>query len=235
MLLLFHGLCALVYAYTLYFDYWLTLEFKLQLPIPNVYPSKLVWLTMTCVVIQLLYHVIAAVVNLNNNRSRKANDSTLLRQFDFYATTIVFPLAITVCVLFWGLFFFDPNTLMDEQAKKVLSINWWFNHALHTFPSLAMIVDLVCSRHRRPSKNRAFVTILAFLCIYLSWVHFVFYGYGFWAYPILGQLNLAMRTVFLLFCTVVIFSIFLIGDALNAMLGQTSMRKPAPRHTKKVR
>ena len=33
-----------------------------------------------------------------------------------------------------------------------------------------MIVDLVCSRHRRPSKNRAFVTILAFLCIYLSWL-----------------------------------------------------------------
>ena len=201
-------LFAIIYAYTLYYDYNLTETHKF-FPVPGIYLSKLVWLTMINLYLHFLYNSIAALFAWLEIRN-----PSLLAPFHFVATAIVFPVGFTVVCLFWGLVLMDPAHLMDENAKILLAIKW-FNHSLHTLPLVAMILDFCLWRHTRPAKKGAFMTIFVFVCLYMIDIHYFYYVHGVWAYPILGNLATIGRLLFILFCSMFIFAAFLIGDFFN--------------------
>ncbi|CAD5234574.1 unnamed protein product [Bursaphelenchus xylophilus] len=203
---------SVFYIYTLWFDYQLNLVHPF-LPIPGVYLSKLVWLTMVTFFSLTVYHSVGAVLALSTPKK----NSKFMRYFDFVATSLLFPLATSVVVLFWSLFLYDQNTLIDEKAEFLLE-HEWFNHALHTTPLIGMTLDAIAWRHPRPHKKSALKAIFIFTVVYLIDIHLVWFVSGFWAYPILGQLNNLERLAFILVCCTVIFAAFLISDAFNAML-----------------
>ncbi|CAD5228916.1 unnamed protein product [Bursaphelenchus okinawaensis] len=160
-----------------------------------------------------IYHTIGAVLSLVSLRK----NSKILKYFHFVATSLLFPLATTVVTLFWSLYLYDRKTLITEEAEFLME-HEWFNHSLHTTPLIGMVVDSLAWRHPRPHKKSALKAIFLFTVVYLIDIHYVWYVSGFWAYPILGQLNELERLAFILVCCAVIFSAFLISDAFNAML-----------------
>lgn len=46
LLLLFHLICVFIYDHAIYYDYKFTKQENLELPIPGIYFSKFVWLTI---------------------------------------------------------------------------------------------------------------------------------------------------------------------------------------------
>uniref|UniRef100_A0A7E4WCD7 FAR-17a/AIG1-like protein n=1 Tax=Panagrellus redivivus TaxID=6233 RepID=A0A7E4WCD7_PANRE len=217
---------AAFYGFALYFDYERIKQFSHVLPVPSNQLSKFVWLTMINLVIQFVYHTVGSILAL----TAKPNgaDCWFRKGFHFLATALVFPVAATVVILFWGLVLFDPSTLMTEEAKIMLSVAW-YNHALHTIPLFGMIVDFFVWKHPQPSITSAVKVIVAFVAFYLTNVHLFHYFTDFWAYPILGQLDTIQRAIFFAGCIGVILINFFIGYTLNSYIGPAKRATPKPR------
>ncbi|KAL3098112.1 hypothetical protein niasHT_027657 [Heterodera trifolii] len=207
-----NAICACFYAYVFYFDYRLSQKYPQLNPVLGAYITKFVWLTMINLLIQLLYHTTAAIVAICSIRPR-----SFMSKFHFIATAIVFPASFTVVMLFWGLYLMDPATVTRKEARFVFDFKW-FNHALHTFPLFAMLLDFSIWHHHRPSKVSALKAILCFSLFYIIHIHFFYVCFNFWAYPILAQMSFRGRAWFIFFCTIFMFCAFAIGDAFNRVL-----------------
>uniref|UniRef100_A0A914X9Y6 Uncharacterized protein n=1 Tax=Plectus sambesii TaxID=2011161 RepID=A0A914X9Y6_9BILA len=207
----FHGLCAAFFGYTLFYD----INHGGTAPMPKVFLSKLVWLTMTDLYLQIIYHSLATVASLQKRTS------LLNRIVDFLFTSLAVPIALAVVGLFWGLMMINPDMVLNEEAKRVLAVQW-YNHALHTIPGVVMLIDMYITKHKRPNHYAAFATIVTYCVCYLAFVLYIHSVTNFWAYPILGDLGLAGRTAFIAGCAVFIFLLFVLGDALN---GKTWVEK----------
>ncbi|CAP34065.2 Protein CBG16421 [Caenorhabditis briggsae] len=192
----FHLVSASLYAFICYKDTQIVTG--ANLPIPFNGWSRFVWLTIIDLYMQTLYHSIGfllSIFSLNRNHVI----------FDYWARALVGPIGVAVTVLFWGLFLFDPATLArDEMAMKILSIAW-FNHGLHTLPAITAHLDTVIYKHTSFSTSAILKGIAVFVTLYLIDLHYVFYTSGFWAYPILGELEPPYRFVFIASCMFVVY------------------------------
>nr|CAD2158121.1 unnamed protein product [Meloidogyne enterolobii] len=204
-------LFAASYAYTLYFDYHTEVFYNLC-PVPGFYLSKFVWLTFINLNLHLIYNTLAAIIALFG-----LSNSIILNGLHFIATSLIFPVGLTVTVLFWALVYLDPQFLLDKEAEILMS-SPWFNHCLHTLPLLTMTIDFLLWRHSRPTWKSAFIIIYIFMIAYLIDIHYFYYFYNFWAYPILGILSLPRRIFFIILCIVVLFASFLVTDAYNRII-----------------
>ncbi|TKR72682.1 hypothetical protein L596_020094 [Steinernema carpocapsae] len=202
-----HLVFAAVYAYCFIWDFQ-HIDPK-RLLLPNVWWSRFVWLTMIDLVVQQIYHLIAALVAY-----KKLPRSI----FDFLATSIVFPLAANVVFLFWGLWIANPNLVADDAGRNFLLANPMYNHAIHTLPLFAMIVDHVLWRHARACRFKASAAIGVFTGCYIAWVVTFHHLFDRWAYPILAQLNLPLRGVFFAFAGGFILANYFLGDTFNSFL-----------------
>uniref|UniRef100_A0A1I7WPK0 Acyl_transf_3 domain-containing protein n=1 Tax=Heterorhabditis bacteriophora TaxID=37862 RepID=A0A1I7WPK0_HETBA len=224
----FHLVTFLTYTYICYFDY--NLVKGSMLPIPDQFFSKFVWLTLICLYIQTFYHLIAFFIDLT--RCQHAF-------FHYFARAIVGPIGMSVVLLFWTLFLFDPNTLLaDENAKRIIAIKW-YNHGIHTLPLITVLIDISIWNHGQPSKKAAVIGIAVFavlyitelvhpifclrikICYFLEYIfayslHYVYYISGFWAYPILGQLSLPFRTLFIAALTTIYSVVALVAAICHA-------------------
>jgi len=172
--------------------------------------SKFVWLTVINLYIQVAYNFFAflyAVLKLRMN-------SRVMELFGKFATVIVYPLSITVVALFWILMFINEDHVMEERDKIILNMPW-FNHTLHTLPALMVFVDIANWKYRRPRYLTAIFTIVLFFSSYLIWIHYIAYTYGFWAYPILKNLDFLHRSLFIVECIGVFFLAFFLSDLFN--------------------
>uniref|UniRef100_A0A0N5C7C8 Androgen-dependent TFPI-regulating protein-like n=1 Tax=Strongyloides papillosus TaxID=174720 RepID=A0A0N5C7C8_STREA len=198
------------YGYILYYDRNLTNEF---LPIKGNYWSKFIWLTHIDLCMQFLYHSFATLMTTCSSLRNSCRKS-----FDFYATSLVFPVAATVVTLFWSLTFIDPGALADPQAQKILAIAF-FNHSIHTLPLPAMIIDFILWKHQRPKKSKTFKILFIFSSLYLIEIYYVNSITGKWPYPILAELPPPLRILFIVACMAVLFLAFLVGDLINYVVG----------------
>ncbi|KAL7069866.1 hypothetical protein ACQ4LE_011023 [Meloidogyne hapla] len=184
-------LFAVVYAYSLYFDFNSELFYKLC-PVPGFYLSKFAWLTFINLNLHLIYNTLASFIALFH-----VSNLTIL--YSLYCDFTCFP--------HWT----------DKEAEVLLSVPW-FNHCIHTLPSLAMTIDFLLWRHYRPPWRSAFIAISIFMIAYLIDIHYFYYFFDFWAYPILGILSLPRRILFITFCIFILFASFLFTDAYNGIV-----------------
>lgn len=87
-------------------------------------------------------------------------------------------------LLYWGLYIYDPDSIMNKEVKEILSKNPLFNYLLvgfkeylsyflAYFPAVVMIVDFYFWKHIKPNKIRSLAFILSFGFVYFVW--FVFF------------------------------------------------------------
>jgi len=174
-----------------------------------------------------LYHAVGSILALT--AKPEGCDCPVRRAFHFYAVSIAFPLAVTVVGLFWGLYFISPELLLTPEAKVICSVAW-YNHAIHTIPLFAMIVDFYAWRHPQPVIKNSIKAIVGFIVFYLLDVHFFYYYTNVWAYPILKELNTAARLVFFAGCAVIFVFNFILGYGLNSFFVPS---RPVPKPRRK--
>lgn len=172
------------------------------LPIPNVFASRFVWLTLIDLYMQTAYHFVGIIISVFHGGKNNT-------WFDYWGRAIAGPIGFAVTVLFWTLYIADPGTLAkDEVARQILSIIW-YNHGLHTLPMVSAHLDLLVWQHRRFSTKHVLQGISVFVTLYLIDLHVVHYISNFWAYPILGKLEFPARMGFFAVCIVVVYLAYL--------------------------
>ncbi|GMT33016.1 hypothetical protein PFISCL1PPCAC_24313, partial [Pristionchus fissidentatus] len=186
--LLFHSALLAGFLHTWYLDYHhLPAEAYLVKGQPL---SRLGWLTMVGMTLQTIYHFVGILIVLGG-----CQDSC--RRFKFIGQALVGPVGLTVAVLFWGLWTFDPKTLAKDANAMKLVANWPWNHGLHTLPAISAFLDVLVWRRPNPNFSCVFKTIVAFVALYIGDVYLINYlSGGNWPYPILAQLGPIGRVAF---------------------------------------
>uniref|UniRef100_A0A915BXP0 FAR-17a/AIG1-like protein n=1 Tax=Parascaris univalens TaxID=6257 RepID=A0A915BXP0_PARUN len=180
------------------------------LPVPGYSLSKLAWLTIVDLYMQVGYHAFVVYISLCS-----ASDSTLFHRFHFMSTAIMLPVAFAVAILFWILRLADPKLLIPEGLEKFYVPSFLREHSQHTLPAFAMLIDHMLWVHPRPNRLRAFTALLIFAFLYIVDIHLVYAISGKWVYGIMGQLSFLFRWLFVLTCAASLYLAFLIGDTLN--------------------
>ncbi|KAL1463383.1 hypothetical protein WDU94_015138 [Cyamophila willieti] len=61
--------------------------------------------------------------------------------------SIVFPLSLSVCSLFWYVYFIDRELIYPKEVEELMAPSW-YNHTLHTFPVVIVLLHLILVEHK---------------------------------------------------------------------------------------
>ena len=213
------------FVYGIYFEMNLTVPVEVS-PHRHMFGGNWKFLTYINLWIQVLYFSIALLnIIFGSNSVTSAGSSRLQRARDYLFATLAFPIGIFVGLMFWGLYFYNRNTIFSEAMDKYIPP--LENHVLHTAVLIFPTLQISSIYHIYPkSKSGIFVTLL-FSLSYLIWVCIIAYFGGFWVYPIFRILGPISRMIFILTSCIVIGSMYYLGVALNGLIWK--------RHVDKIR
>ncbi|KAK6746015.1 hypothetical protein RB195_012242 [Necator americanus] len=183
------------------------------------YIYKLVMLTNLNFVIITIFAIFALIgVFLGSWSQFKAS-----LDFSFYCT--IFPVAVTTCALFWGLYAIDPELVMPEWAARLIPS--WLNHVTHTLPVLYVIFELIASRRNPPSHRQSLTMAALHVFIYFIIIIVVRVLDGYWLYPLLEILSFeAFAVVFVLSILGYYALIRMAADLTSLIHGRHVLMKP---------
>ena len=159
------------------------------------------FLTIHCLYFQVLYYGFATLADLKYFLIGTSNNSYGTRKIrDYLFTSIVFPIACTVCIQFWGVYWFDPLKVCAPTENECILDFTFLNHATHTTPIIATFLELLMVFHQAPSGLRKGVTgWCVYIIFYITFVYALAYKFNFWVYPFLGDLSPTERAAFMFF------------------------------------
>ncbi|KAK3862366.1 hypothetical protein Pcinc_031768 [Petrolisthes cinctipes] len=170
------------------------------------YGSRFKYLTFLNGVLQCVFFGVCVLGDLAGWKDGPGRRSILQRLHNTIFTTLVFPLGVFVCFIFWGLYAVDRELIFPVSMDA-----WfpgWLNHIMHTLPLLAVLVEMCLVNHRVVMGRKAFLPIIVAYGCYLSWLCYVAYSAGIWVYPVFEVLEFKVRCVFL--AALVLPNVFLV-------------------------
>ncbi|XP_032808883.2 androgen-induced gene 1 protein-like isoform X2 [Petromyzon marinus] len=90
-----------------------------------------------------------------------------------------------------------------------------FPLAVHTTIVPILLVEMYATRHVYPSKNAGIATLAAFFITYVSWILWVKYYSGIWAYPFLNEMSFESRVIFFSSSFMLLIGFYILGKKLN--------------------
>ena len=192
------------------------------LPTDKVYAGRFKFLTFWSFLIGFAYYNVAAVMDfLAYTRGKES--SLWVKISDYIFTTIVFPLAIFVCSMFWILYTANPSFMRDPEVDKI--IPKWMNHGYHTVPIMAAFLEAYSIRHVYSRIRAAAVGIFALDSAYTIWLFWIAYRANIWVYPILQRMSLFGVFVFIGVCGLLSLVLYMIGRKFSEFVWQGSKNK----------
>lgn len=163
------------------------------------------FLTHLCHWVQLIFFTIQLLADVTPGSARKS-----LQKFaNFIFTTVAFPLAAFVTLIFWSIYAIDRNLVYPEILDTVVPV--YINHLWHTTILLWVIFEIYLFHHHFPSTGIAAVSVLVYGAMYISWVVYIFVMTDWWCYPIMKVLPPYAMALFFGFCLFLNLGFFLVG------------------------
>ncbi|XP_037088423.1 androgen-induced gene 1 protein-like isoform X2 [Pollicipes pollicipes] len=178
MSLLLHLVGVAVFGACTYYDIYYVLEnagpHQDNPLVKELFNSRPQWggrwkfLTVWGLTVQLIYYVIAAVNDLLGSSTFVRRDGTRLQRLrDLFFTALALPVALVVCLMFWGLYAIHRDLVFPEVMD--LFYPWWLNHGVHTMPLLLGLLEVLTVRHHYASNWVSVALLATFLVTYLAW------------------------------------------------------------------
>uniref|UniRef100_A0A7M5V9S7 FAR-17a/AIG1-like protein n=1 Tax=Clytia hemisphaerica TaxID=252671 RepID=A0A7M5V9S7_9CNID len=166
------------------------------------------FLTIHCLYFQVLYYGFATLADLKYFLIGTSNNSYGTRKIrDYLFASIIVPIACTVCIQFWGVYWYDPTLVCKRTAINCILDFTFHNHATHTLPIFATFIELLIVFHQAPSSSKkGALGWCLYITFYISFVYAVHHRFGFWVYPFLGDFSPIERAAFLI-CNFGIFGL----------------------------
>merc|ERR1719312_862930 len=141
------------------------------------------------------------------------SNSSISKVRDFLFSSAAFPLGIFVSVAFWGLYAIDRELIFPERLDGHFPD--WLNHLMHTTVLPLQLAELLLARHNFPPRRQGGGMMALLTLSYLVWVHVIHHLGGFWVYPVLGVLSPVARIIFMAFCCLLGFFLYILGEKMN--------------------
>uniref|UniRef100_A0A8C3PFL9 Androgen-induced gene 1 protein-like n=1 Tax=Chrysemys picta bellii TaxID=8478 RepID=A0A8C3PFL9_CHRPI len=161
-----------------------------------------------CVIIDFAHMFIPATKNSMASR--------LLPPRDFIFSVLVFPVGLFVAVTFWTLYAYDRELVYPKELDEINPS--WLNHTMHTTILPLLLIELITCPHKYLSKLNGMIGLSIFGTSYLTWVLWVNYASGIWAYPILEVLGVPGKAVLFTISYLVMIGFYLLGEHLTKLL-----------------
>lgn len=193
----------------------------------KVFGGRFKFLTFLNMILQWIYFTSASVTDLHSLvKKRRSDISEYL--CDLLFATWVFPIGMTVTILFWALYLVDPHSCQNEKEAQLIPT--LLNQYMHTFTGIAVMLELLLFKHEYPSKPSGIRAVLAFGIMYTVWVFLIAYYAEFWVYPFLEKMSLPMIACFFGAAYVLLVLLYLLGDWLA---GRTPVMQAQQLYNKK--
>lgn len=183
-----------------------------DMPAHHTYGGRMKYLTFLSFLCGLVYNNLAAIMDFQ--MWMRSKDSPLWRNIrDFIFTTVVFPLATFVCLMFWGISFTDSSAMRSAENAKF--VPWWMDHSYHTFPILNVFLQAFVIKHRYSRNRMALLCLSIFNVAYICWLFWIAHKSNFWVYPFLARMSLPAVILFVAVSVMVTFGFYFVGKKLS--------------------
>ena len=202
--LLFHYLCFLVHLVGV--TYHLS---EIKLASHESYGGRFKFLTFINMLLQFLYFNMAAVTGFHEFIKKRKID-VFASVCDFTFACFVFPVGLTVSILFWGLYAADPHSCQAPEEAKLIPA--WLNHYMHSFPFVTAIVELCFIRHKYPPRKKGMLSALGFGVVYTAWILWVAFAADIWVYPFMEKMSSISIAIFFAGALSFVLFLYLVGE-----------------------
>ncbi|XP_037088424.1 androgen-induced gene 1 protein-like [Pollicipes pollicipes] len=227
MSLLLHLVGVAVFGACTYYDTYYVLEnagpHQDNPLVKELFNSRPQWggrwkfLTVWGLTVQLIYYVIAAMNDLLGSSTFVRRDGTRLQRLrDLFFTALALPVALVVCLMFWGLYAIHRDLVFPEVMD--LFYPWWLNHGVHTMPLLLGLLEVLTVRHHYASNWVSVALLATFLVTYLAWTMYLALVAEIWVYGVLRVLSWPLRFLFMAGNLLVALGLFALGKRMDAVV-----------------
>ncbi|XP_053105595.1 androgen-dependent TFPI-regulating protein isoform X1 [Hemicordylus capensis] len=174
------------------------------------------FLTVLNLLLQAVYYGVALLVDacVLMKKYRIAKSMFPLRDLLFGA--LAFPVSMFVFTCFWALYSYDRELVYPKDIDLIIPT--WTNHAMHTTILPLVLLELLVTPRRNPSKAKGISFLLIASVAYVCWLLWIHSVTGKWAYPFFDFLSPLSTTVFFLGCAVFLLFFFNMGGFLCRMI-----------------
>jgi len=213
---LIHVLGFTSFAYAIYYD-----AFVLELPEhihsrSESFGGLAKYLTFLNMCLQCIFFLVCLLADITSSK-------TINKIKDVMFASAAFPIGIFVAVIFWGLWAVDRELIFPKKLDGFFPV--WLNHFMHTTVLPLQLSELIFSSHKYPSRMVGGGITSLLTLGYLIWIHVIYHYGGFWVYPVFRVLTPTMRPVFMAVCCLMGFTLYIIGEKMNAVIWGQSSRK----------
>ncbi|XP_067211229.1 androgen-induced gene 1 protein isoform X3 [Linepithema humile] len=213
----FHALIFLNYAFAVYYDYTYTIVPHNVTRVHGAFGGKFKFLTFWDAILQAVFFLICFLNDLVGTNAVNPKKPPFTRKLkDYFHASLGFPIAMFVGVTFWALMLVDRELVLPKALDPYFP--WWLNHLMHTMIVITTTIEMIIAPRQYPKRSRSLGILAIFMLTYLVWIHVIYYKSGVWVYPVFEVLTPPLRIVFFLvlltFCTILYFA----GEALNNLI-----------------
>ncbi|KAF3427435.1 hypothetical protein E2986_06515 [Frieseomelitta varia] len=188
LLIGFHVISCVQFAFSVYYDYMYTVVPPNVLKVHNGYGGKFKFLTFWDAIIQAVFFFICILNDWFGTNAVSPKKPPFVRKLKDHMHSILgFPVAMFVGIIFWALMFVDRELVLPKALDPYFP--WWLNHLMHTSIMVSTFIEMM--------------------------VHIIFYKSGIWVYPVLEVLSLPLRTVFFSVLISIALILYMIGEAVD--------------------
>lgn len=181
-------------------------------------------------VIHTIYFTLAFLNDIigTNEVSLKKSIIRVLKDIIF---SLAFPLGFYVAIAFWTLYTLYKNLIFSEEIEKILPS--WMNHVMHTTIVPFIVIELIVTPKKYPSKFVGITFSLFVVICYLALLGAAFIKSGTMVYPVLNAMNWTAKAGFISGSIIGGLGIYLLGEKLNYLIHGSGIAKPKAKKMKR--
>ncbi|XP_011502581.1 PREDICTED: androgen-dependent TFPI-regulating protein-like [Ceratosolen solmsi marchali] len=212
-----HTVILALYVFTIYCTFSVLKLPNFDKQQNNFNVGQLKFLTVWNVIAQTLFFFTSLLNDIFGTNSNIPKKMPFIRRYkDFYHASVGFPVAIFVGLTFWGLMFVDRELVLPKALD--LYFPRWLNHLMHSMIMVTTILEMLMVPRQYPKRSQGLGVLTGFMLIYLSWMHFVYYMNGIWAYPVIEILTWPFRIIFYLALLMFAAGLYYVGELLDQLI-----------------
>ncbi|XP_025409632.1 androgen-induced gene 1 protein-like [Sipha flava] len=192
------------YVYVSYYGLFILDLNDIEFPTLGDHGSNWRWKCVSVwnLILQISYFIYCTVfVDFANSGPGKLWIKPHLRQNkkirDFVFISLVFPVSIVVCVMFWIICAINKPLLFPNEMSKWIPD--WYNHAVHTNPIALTLFDMATTKHQLPKKIDSTAGLFLLSGSYVICLLYNKFMTGRWVYLIIGEIVSSLMEVIMYF------------------------------------
>ncbi|GLH15391.1 Androgen-induced protein 1 [Gryllus bimaculatus] len=210
------------------------------------------YLTFWNMCLQSLYFTICVLNDIAGSNEIAPKNPPLIRRIkDYMLCTVAFPVSMVckhflvlniktvselvpdksvlanlfqfVGLTFWGLYAIDRELVFPKALDPYFPS--WLNHVMHTNIMIFIVLEMVLSFRKYPTRGNGTGGLTAFMCVYLVWTFIIYFYSGAWVYPVLEVLNWGQRAIFFIVLLLFVNALYFVGEFVNKTIWGKELRQ----------